>query len=172
MAKKKLDRKGIGGRPSKFTPENTKAIIEALELGVPATYAPQVAGVDYNTFRGWIVRGEKEGEGEYWEFSEAIKKSKAIFIQSNLQIIKAAAKKKTWNAAAWLLERSLPAEYARRFIPLDAPVEKPIPEEEAEDLIRRGMELMRRRGQLDFGEKGKGKTHGEEGGTNGATASA
>jgi hypothetical protein len=48
------------GRPSLFTPEAQAKIIMAVQAGNFLDTAARYAGVTYDTFRNWMVRGEKE----------------------------------------------------------------------------------------------------------------
>lgn len=59
----------------------------------------------------WMARGRKETEGIYFQFVQAIKKARSEAMDRNVEIIQTAAKK-TWQAAAWYLERQFPEEFA------------------------------------------------------------
>jgi len=53
-------------------------------------------------------------ETEYFEFLGAVEKAEGFRVQAALaQIVRAAQDPKHWTAAAWLLERTHPDEYAR-----------------------------------------------------------
>jgi len=77
----------------------------------------RILGIPYATWRDWKKRGEKEErrrargleprptEEQFYLFSVTLKKAAAQGIQKQLQII-ARAGTKTWQAAAWLLERT------------------------------------------------------------------
>lgn len=65
------------GRPSKFTPEVRQVIIEAIQKGASDVDACGFARIHYCTFRSWILRGDKEGEGEYHNFSEEVAQARA-----------------------------------------------------------------------------------------------
>lgn len=72
------------GRPSKFTPERRAEILEELREGAHYEDAAAFAGISYQTFQNWRLRGEKaalmrerelelaEVDVEYLEFFEAI----------------------------------------------------------------------------------------------------
>ena len=55
------------GQPTKLTPAVQARIVDALELGNYLKVACVCGGVGYSTMRGWIVRGEREGSGEYFK---------------------------------------------------------------------------------------------------------
>ena len=61
------------------------------------------------------------GEGPYFEFAEALEKAQGGFIDANLRIIRKAAKK-TWQAAAWLLERTRPQEFSRSVVRVEGEI--------------------------------------------------
>lgn len=112
-----------GGRPSKFTPQATRRILKSIRLGSPLNLACKGAGVDYSTMRYWVTEGLQLGEGGKFEFAEALEKAQGGFIDANLRIIRAAAKK-TWQAAAWLLERTRPQEFSRSVVRVEGEIKK------------------------------------------------
>jgi len=78
------------GRPSKFTPEVRAKIIAAVRAGNFLDTAARYAGVEYQTFRNWMVRGEKElarlaqpnakpreSEAPFVEFFETVSQAEA-----------------------------------------------------------------------------------------------
>lgn len=93
-----------GGRRSKYTPEVVQALCEAITLGLSQKRACEACGVSTETFRTWMHSRP--------EFFVATKKAEGEFITRNLATI-AAARVKSWQAAAWLLERRFPREFAR-----------------------------------------------------------
>lgn len=101
------------GRPSHFTPENREKILTAVRLGTADMIMGASAGVDYSTIRGWVAKGEKEGKGEFYEFSLALKAAKGERVNRWLAMIEKAAQIGTWQAAAWKLERLYPEQYGR-----------------------------------------------------------
>ncbi len=86
----------------KYGPEKTEEICERLRNGSNRTDACLLSDISYQTFSRWMDDNE---------FSEAIKKAEAVFKNKNIIIIQTAAQK-TWQAAAWLLERKYRGEYA------------------------------------------------------------
>ena len=104
--------KGKVGRPSKFTPENREIILRGVKLGSPDMMAPQAAGLDYSTVRKWLVRGEAEKDGPYFEFFLSYKKARGERVNRWLGLIEDAAPT-SWQAAAWKLERLYPMQFGR-----------------------------------------------------------
>lgn len=103
------------GRPTKFTPEVRKVIIEAVGLLAPYATAAEAAGVSYDALNEWMNRGQAELEGEFRQFFQDIKKAEAQGILARLALIKKAADSGQWQAGAWTLERRWPEEYGRRI---------------------------------------------------------
>src|SRR6266851_10025033 len=61
------------GRPVKLTAEVQKRLIEALTAGNYYQAACAYAGIDYSTFRRWMIRGKKAKSGPFREFCEAVR---------------------------------------------------------------------------------------------------
>lgn len=85
MSPSTSDRKGIGGRPSKFTPETRGKIITAIRAGNYALVAARLAGIDDATFYRWLERGKDRivndamvaAEPEFREFCDALAQAEA-----------------------------------------------------------------------------------------------
>ena len=65
------------GRPTKFTPDRIKTILDALREGNYRDTAAEGAGISYDTLRNWEKKGAAEKKGKYFEFSESIKRAEA-----------------------------------------------------------------------------------------------
>jgi len=63
------------GRPSKLTEETTKALCEKLREGKTYAVACAHAGIVYESFRNWLIKGEAAKQGEYFVFFGAIRKA-------------------------------------------------------------------------------------------------
>jgi hypothetical protein len=100
-------------RPSKLTPEITAILAEAIRAGGTREAAAARAGIGPSTLYDWLKRGDT-GDERYQEFSEAIKKAEADLEAKALGLILDAAGK-SWQAAAWLLERRFPDRWGRRL---------------------------------------------------------
>ena len=116
------------GRPSLFTEDRRKRILDALSAGNYMSTAAKFAGIGESTLYQWLDRGtvEKERleydpsaepdaeEQPYAEFLEAVQKARGVAEARNVALIQESAKRGTWQAAAWWLERSFPARWGRR----------------------------------------------------------
>jgi transposase len=102
----------MSGRPTKYTPEITQKILDAIRLGAPFNQACNAAGIHVDTFIEWRKR--------YSEFAEAVKEAEGQGVQNWLTVIETAANNGNWQAAAWKLERRFPQDFARRDrLPID-----------------------------------------------------
>lgn len=103
------------GRPTELTPEVRKQFCRAIRCGITRTVAAQELGFTYGTIRNWVTKGNR-GLSPYAEFVTELKKAEAGGERFLVQIIRKAARK-SWQAAAWLLERS--PKYSRRWVRKD-----------------------------------------------------
>ena len=101
------------GRQSKLTAERQARLCEALRAGNTRAAAADYAGVGKTTFYRWIDKGKEQKTGVFRDFWDAVKKAEADAEVRNVAIIQQAAKK-TWQAAAWWLERRRPEAWAQR----------------------------------------------------------
>lgn len=113
MASKKAKRTRPTGRPTKLNPERQERLLSAIKGGAYPVHACAYAGVCYDTLREWITRGEREGAGIYFDFSEAMKKAEAdaemrgvLRFQDTIQ--------DDWKGWATFLERRFPERWARQ----------------------------------------------------------
>lgn len=119
-------------RPSLLTPERSQRIAELVSAGNNVDTAAAAAGISEATFYDWMARGRAErerlaagkrskpkaSEEIYLQFLEAIEKARAeAEARLVLLIHKAAQEPRTWQAAAWLLERRTPEKWGRPWRP-------------------------------------------------------
>lgn len=57
---------------SKFTPEVREGLLECFRDGLSTEDACRVVDVRKKTVKSWITRGNKEEEGDYFEFARAV----------------------------------------------------------------------------------------------------
>lgn len=94
------------GRPSKRTPELEAQIAECLRLGMTIPQTCDACGVSQTQFRNW--------RKHYRDFQELVRRAEAEAVKLNLAVIQAAAASgKSWQAAAWFLERKHPEQWAK-----------------------------------------------------------
>lgn len=94
------------GRPSKRTPGIEAAIAECLRLGMTIPQTCDACGVSQTQFRNW--------RKHYRDFQELVRRAEAEAVKRNLAVIQAAAVSgRSWQAAAWFLERKYPEQWAK-----------------------------------------------------------
>ena len=102
------------GRPTLLNPTRQAALLEAIEQGMPLKQAAAIAGMSYDTLNAWQKRGENESApSEYRQFCQLLRHSQAVAMQVHLSSICDSAKR-DWRAAAWMLERRFPEDFARQ----------------------------------------------------------
>lgn len=108
--------KNKGGRPEKLTPELQKTICDTIAAGNYMETAAASAGIAKTTFNDWLRKGARSNRNDkYKRFSLAVEKAIAdAEILGSLTIELAAAK--TWQAAAWKLERMHPKKWGRKAL--------------------------------------------------------
>lgn len=98
---------------TKFTDERATKILEALRLGVPQKTAITYAGVSETTYYRWLQEGEApDAPAPLREFRESVRAARAEAEVRSVAVIQNASRK-TWQAAAWFLERGFPQHWAR-----------------------------------------------------------
>lgn len=101
----------------KFKPEITNIIIEAISKGIPKKYAVQGCGLNESTFYKWMEEGENDFNNsldtEKAKFFKSVKIAESQAVEYLLNIIKEAAKDRSWQAAAWILERTHVKDFGR-----------------------------------------------------------
>lgn len=102
-------------RPTKLTPAVQAAICESVRGGAWVEQAAEAAGVSASTVRGWLRRAEDHPDDcgpAFLEFHAAYKKARADAEIEAIGVIRAASQR-SWQAAAWYLERSHPERWGR-----------------------------------------------------------
>lgn len=98
------------GRPSKFH-ESKDRIIEAIRRGNYYEPACKAAGIEYETFRLWMRKGEEEGNGEYFGFFVEVQRAEAEAEIEVVQIWKDHMPN-NWQAARDFLARRNPERWS------------------------------------------------------------
>lgn len=145
-----------------MNPTRQAALLKAIEQGKPLKQAAAMAGMSYDTLNTWQKRGENESAPEeYRQFCQQLRHSQAVAMRVHVSSICDAAKR-DWRAAAWMLERRFPEDFARQqqleHSVTDAKPWMPDPEVNHEVLIRmqkqRGIsELLKKLGGIILEKK-------------------
>ena len=77
---------------------------------MPITRAAAFAGIHYDTTREWILKGQAQQSGEYYDFSVNVKKAQADCIG---RLVNEIAKDGSWQSKAWILERVYPFDFSQ-----------------------------------------------------------
>jgi len=84
-------------RPTKYTPETVKKILDALAAGNTRKASALYAGIGENTLGDWLNR--------FRDFRDAVENAEARAEVGHVLNIRKAAGDGTWTASAWWLER-------------------------------------------------------------------
>jgi len=109
------------GRPSKLTPELTKAIAAEVEAGNYLETAAALHGINRETLHAWLKRGARAeqagttmlpGDGVFAEFSSAVKRAWASAESVSLRAIRGS---EDFRAHTWYLERTRRDRYSPKM---------------------------------------------------------
>ena len=96
---------GKAGRPRKaLDPGKVDRLLQGIKLGLPFVHACARAGISEDTFARWRKQSA--------DFAESVKNAEAEAIARNVALVQKAAGR-SWQAAAWWLERRHPKDFAR-----------------------------------------------------------
>ncbi len=102
----------MAGRAPKLSTAIQAAVCKAIRLGNYKETAAQAAGIHRHTLENWVARGEA-GEAHYVDFFDAVKKAESDAEKMLMRRIRAASIE-SWQAAAWILERTRSDRFALR----------------------------------------------------------
>ena len=116
MPRKPIAKIGNDNVMPAFISHKVGKIAESLETGVSPKDACALAGLPYAAFRSAYSQGIQDQEAGLFDtaaskFALAVDKAQASFKARQVELI---ASTTTWQARAWLLERSFPDEYGQR----------------------------------------------------------
>ena len=99
---------GGPGRPTLLTSELATAFCQHIADGNPICTSAHLVGVSDTAVHNWIRRGRAEQgqDTKHSRFVAAFEKAQAESERFSVGVIRSAAGEGTWQAAAWLLERS------------------------------------------------------------------
>jgi hypothetical protein len=105
----------IGAVPA-ILPAVSNAVILSRKAGMVPEMCAKNAGISTTMLRQWLERGTADIEAgaktEYAKFAREFDRAEGEFIGHNLSVIAKAAAKGSWQASAWLLERTRPDLFA------------------------------------------------------------
>ncbi len=120
------------GRPCKLDDLTAERIVQAVKTGAPWYMAAAAGGVSKATLMAWKAKA-RNGEQPFADFLDRLQRAEAEGAVAVLGIIQDAAHKGTWQAAAWILERRYPKQFALRK---PEPQGVTVSEAEAEQMAR------------------------------------
>ena len=98
---------------SKLTDEVQGKIVSALKAGNYFDAACKYAGVTERTGYNWLAKGRKAKSGVHFQFVQAIENASGSAEVATVAILRNSMPK-SWQAAAWWLERRFPKKWGRR----------------------------------------------------------
>jgi len=120
------------GRKCKLTPELQAEMEQLFATGVTIKTACDYVGISQKTYETWMNKGQTAKSGQFFDFYGAIKKAQSVPLTESVAIVRKAARPLfrdvyedgkvvgrelvnggSWQAAAWILERKDPANYAK-----------------------------------------------------------
>jgi len=101
------------GRTTKLNPELQERIVQAITAGNDNVVSAAYAGIGERTFYRWMEDGDQAASGAMWQFRQAVLKAQADAEVRNVAIVEQAATR-SWQAAAWWLERKHNARWGRK----------------------------------------------------------
>jgi hypothetical protein len=101
-------------RPTKFTATTVDAVLAGVRAGLPYRLAAEAAGIHYDTFNEWKQGRFPRGADRQLrtEFSDQLTRAQGQSALRLTALISTAAKD-DWRAAAWILERRFPKDFAK-----------------------------------------------------------
>jgi hypothetical protein len=106
----------MAGRRTKLTPERHGKICETIAKGVHPLVAAKACTVGARTYYRWMQIGEADSEGKtvFRQFWQDVCTAEAAAEAFYVDKIQTAAKKGSYQAAAWWLERRYPERWGKR----------------------------------------------------------
>lgn len=103
------------GQPTKLDSALENRIVEAVRAGYYLSTAARFVGVSDRSLYSWMKKGRERNTALHEQFFQAVKKAQADFellAVSDIRQIAMGKKKGSWQALAWLLERTIPERYS------------------------------------------------------------
>jgi transposase len=99
-------------RPTKLTPAVQERVLQAIRAGNYAEVACRAAGIAPSTYYRWLERGEREPDGSYARFAEAVRLAEAEAEVHAVALVRRAMSD-DWRAALAYLERRHPGRWRK-----------------------------------------------------------
>ncbi|MDI9414381.1 MAG: hypothetical protein QM401_12555 [Bacillota bacterium] len=101
------------GRPTKFTPETKKKLLDAIRMGNYREPSCAFAGISVSTFYAWLDKGKQQKKGQFVEFLEAVEHAEA---EAEVRMVAQwqAHIPRDWRAARDFLARRYPERWGLR----------------------------------------------------------
>ena len=113
MAEKKpAKRKRKNGRPTKLNPQVQAKICDLILAGNYPDVAAGACGIGRATYYAWMQKGDEQKTGIYSDFRDAILKARQES-EAHLIALVRKASIDSWQAAAWMLERTRKGRYSK-----------------------------------------------------------
>lgn len=106
----------------KLTSEKVDVITTVVRQGGFLYEAAVAAGVSVESVIHWRNEGEETGEGIKFQLFQALKRAERDSEDALLDLIYTHSQK-SWQAAAWLLERRWPEKYGKQRLEVSAKVQ-------------------------------------------------
>jgi len=143
---------GLVGRKTDLTDELTDRLVALLRAGNYVGVALRACGLASRTYQQWMARGKsgKAADEQFRTFRERVEQAHAEGEAINVAEIAKQARK-SWAAAAWILERQYPERWGRVSVRVreEAPVSEQTLPAAPDDPFAEVDELAQRRRQRD-----------------------
>lgn len=99
-------------RPCKLTPKVQEQVCRAIADGNTRECAAELAGVGARSLFRWLAQGKAQGKGRFRQLWQAVQKAEAEAESHCVKVVRKAMPK-SWQAAAWWLERRRKRRYGK-----------------------------------------------------------
>src|SRR5262245_32322143 len=91
------------GRPTKLNSETKTTLLDCIGAGIPFSTSCSIAGLSYETFRRWMVKGRTAKRGQFRGFRVEVRRAEA---QAKFRLLVSwmSATRHDWRAARAFLE--------------------------------------------------------------------
>lgn len=108
---------GRGRKPPRWDEPGILILLALLENGLPRSEALALVHLPYRTFARWMQQGQAEAESDlegvtpptvYRHIWQSVVRAEALLALAAVALVIQAARRGSWKAAAWMLERRFP----------------------------------------------------------------